>query len=247
MKGYKAFGKNMTCKGKRYAENTTFTEDFANPCKNGMHFCENPLDVLDFYPLIDDNGDMTEFAEVEALDEPKTDDNKKYCTTKLHIGAKLDLSVFIKTSFSFIYEKIKESAASGNSAQLAASGNSAQLAASGDYAQLAASGDYAQLAASGDYAKLAASGYSAKLAASGDYAKLAASGYSAKLSVTGQNSVAANIGINGSIRGTIGTWITLAEYDNSGVCVYVKSKQIDGKTLKADTFYKLKNGRFVKA
>ena len=40
-------------------------------------FAKNPLDVLDYYPLIDDNGNLTEFAEVEALAEPKTDDNKK--------------------------------------------------------------------------------------------------------------------------------------------------------------------------
>ena len=70
-----------------------------------MHFCKNPLDCLDYYPLIDDDGDLTEFAEVEALGDCLTDDNKKRCTKKLKVGAKIDLPSFIKASFEFIFEK----------------------------------------------------------------------------------------------------------------------------------------------
>ena len=46
MKGYKAFGEGMVCKGKQYAENTVFEEKDANPCVCGMHFCKEPLAVL---------------------------------------------------------------------------------------------------------------------------------------------------------------------------------------------------------
>ena len=105
MKGYKAFEKGLVCKGKQYAENTIFEKENAKVCECGMHFCENPLDVLDYYPLIDDNGELTEYAEVEALDEVFTDDNKKYCTKKLKIGAKLDLPAFVKASIDFQFEK----------------------------------------------------------------------------------------------------------------------------------------------
>ena len=108
MKGYKGFEKGLICKGKQYAENTVFEEEKAEICKSGMHFCKNPLDCLDHYPLIDDNGNMTEFAEVEALDEVLTDDNKKYCTKKLKIGAKLDLAGFIKASLNVTKEQIEK-------------------------------------------------------------------------------------------------------------------------------------------
>lgn len=108
MKGYKGFRKGLICKGKQYAENTIFEESEANICVNGMHFCKNPMDVLDHYPLIDDNGEMCEFAEVEALDETFTDDDKKYCTKKLKIGARLSLAEFIKASFDVTYRQIKE-------------------------------------------------------------------------------------------------------------------------------------------
>lgn len=108
MKGYEGFRKGLICKGKQYAENTIFEESEANICVNGMHFCKNPMDVLDHYPLIDDNGEMCEFAEVEALDETFTDDDKKYCTKKLKIGARLSLAEFIKASFDVTYRQIKE-------------------------------------------------------------------------------------------------------------------------------------------
>ena len=53
MKGYKAFEKGMICRGKQYTENTVFEEDAAEICKRGMHFCKYPLDVLEYYPLVD--------------------------------------------------------------------------------------------------------------------------------------------------------------------------------------------------
>ena len=74
MKGYKGFHKGMICRGKQYTENTVFEESEAYICKSGMHFCKNPLDVLDYYDFMDYNGEFHEFAEVEALDEVKTDD-----------------------------------------------------------------------------------------------------------------------------------------------------------------------------
>ena len=241
MKGYKAFEKGMICKGKQYAENTVFEEDTAEICKSGMHFCVNPLDCLDYYPIIDENGDLSEFAEVESLDEPETDDNKKYCAKKLKIGAKLSFAGFIKSSFEFI----KESCKINNEKIKTRKKDNSQLAASGDCSQLAASGYNSQLAASGDCSQLAASGDYSQLAASGDYSKLAASGYNSQLELNGLKSVGANIGVNGKIKGKKGNWIVLAEYDENILPICVKSAQIDGEKIKEDTFYQLKNGEFV--
>ena len=141
-------------------------------------------------------------------------------------------------------------AASGDYSQLAASGCSSKLAASGYSSKLAASGYSSQLAASGDSSKLAASGDSSQLAASGDSSKLAASGDSSKLEINGLDSVGAAIGADCAIKGMVGSWITLSEWKYDAekqrlVPVCVKSTQIDGKKIKADTFYTLKNGKFV--
>ena len=55
----------------------------------------------------------------------------------------------------------------------------------------------------------------------------------------------AAIGNNSKIKAIKGTWITLAEYDDNGICIYVKSAKIDGKRLKADTWYILKDKKFT--
>ena len=242
-KGYKAFEPGLVCRGKQYSENTTFEEKGGAICKAGMmHYCTNPLDCLDYYPLVRDDGQISAFAEVTAEAEPVTDDGKKYATKKIHVGAKLTLKGYIDAAFSFLWERseyketIKNAdnsaklaasshsaklaasgysaklAASGDSAQLAASGYSAKLAASGDSAKLAASGCSAKLAASGDSAQLAASGYSAQLAASGDSAQLAASGDYAQLAASGKDSIVAGIGIGNTAKAALGCWICLAEW-----------------------------------
>ena len=182
MKGYKGFRKGLICKDKQYAENTIFEESEANICVNGMHFCKNPMDVLDYYPLIDNNGEMCEFSEVEAMDETLTNDEKKYCTKKLKIGARLSLVEFIKASFDVTYRQIKEEVDNVSEKEnvvdnaTLAGGNEAKLA-GGEWAKLAG-GNWAKLAggngatlAGGNEAKLAG-GDNAKLAG-GEWAKLA--------------------------------------------------------------------------
>ena len=49
-----------------------------------------------------------------------------------------------------------------------------------------------------------------------------------------------------------GCWITLAEWkwDDKkcrSIPVCVKTRKVDGKKIKPDTFYKLENGKFIEA
>lgn len=145
MKGYKGFNPGLICKDKQYQENTVFEEPEAKICEKGMHFCENPFDVLDYYDLIRSDGTPNEFAKVEALDEPKTDDKKKFCSRKLKIGVKLGLSGFVKACVDFVLEKTiaempSENVDSGNYARIGSSGDSAQIGSSGNYAQINCTG-----------------------------------------------------------------------------------------------------------
>ena len=239
MKGYKGFAKGLVCRGKQYAENTVFEEEKAVICKSGMHFCENPFDVLDHYDLVNSDGSFNDFAEVEALDEAKTDDNKKFCTTKLKIGAKLSFAGFIKACVNFVIEKtsIKHADVDSND-----NGNK--------FAQIGSSGDAAQIGSSGDYAKIGSSGYSAQIGSSGYAAKIGSSGDSAQIGSSGEDSVICCAGHNSIVKAKKGSWITLAEWKHSKekgrwVPVCVKTEFVDGERIKADTFYKLVNGKFV--
>ena len=57
-------------------------------------------------------------------------------------------------------------------------------------------------------------------------------------------------GYDCKIKGKKGNWITLAEWKYSDevdnyIPVCVRSIQIDGETIKEDTYYKLEDGEFV--
>ena len=245
MKGYKAFNKGLICKDKQYKENEVFEEEKAVPCHSGMHFCKNPFDVLNYYNLVDDNGDFSDFAEVEAPEdaEVKTDDNIKYCTTKLKVGAKFSFAGFIKACVDFAIEKTQtekndsgdsaqigssgyyakigssgyyaQIGSSGYSAQIGSSGDSAKIGSSGYYAQIGSSGDSAQIGSSGDYAKIGSSGYSAQIGSSGYSAQIGSSGDYAKIKSTGYDSVICCAGDESCVSAKKGSWITLAEWEYS--------------------------------
>ncbi len=137
-KGYKGFKQGLVCNKKQYAENTVFEEEKAEICCCGMHYCKEPFDVLDYYGFVDDSGQLNEFAEVEPLAEELTNDNKKYCTTKLKVGAKFTFAGFVKACVDFVIEKTKVStdcATNDNGerkAQIGSSGYSAKIDSTGE-------------------------------------------------------------------------------------------------------------------
>ena len=149
IKGYKGFNKDMTCSGKQYKENTTYEEDGTEICEAGMmHFCENPYDVLDYYPLVNEDGDISDFAEVEAVGEVKKDGNNS-ATNKLHIGAKLGLKGFVKACVDFTIEKTRIE----NAEECTDYDNGK------NYAKIGSSGDSAQITSIGKNSVVMAAGY----------------------------------------------------------------------------------------
>jgi len=225
IKGYKAFNKDMTCNGFKYEEGKTYKKDKVIICQEGFHFCENPLDTLNYYDLCD-----SIFHEVESIG--KIDKNKgdsKIATTQIKIGAKLNLEGFIKASINFVFKYCKIN--------------------KNNYANQASSGDNANQASSGYNVNQASSGYNVKQASSGYNVKQASSGDNAKSEINGKYSVSASIGMDSKIKGKKGNWITLAEWiwnkeKQRYIPIYVKSAQIDGEKIKEDTWYMLKDGKF---
>ena len=191
MKGYKGFAPGLVCRGKQYAENTVFEEEKAVICNSGMHFCENPFDVLDYYGFVNDDAKINDFAEVEALEKPNTDDNKKFCTTKLKVGAKIGIAGLVNAFVGFTFSKVDfKNGAATNTGNMSAA------------------------------------------------------------TVEGKESFAIATGIEGKAKGALGCYISVAEWVHEG-CEWklkdFKTHKVDGKTIKANVFYTLKNGKFVKA
>jgi len=239
-KGVKAFKKGLICRDYQFKENEIFETDEVKVCEKGFHYCENPLDVLDYYDLCD-----TEFAEVEDMGVTQVDGNKS-ATTKIKIGEKLDLKGFIKLAVDFLFDNVKLTGniELGDYSQVATSGDNSRVVTSGNHSRVATSGYHSQVATSGDNSQVVTSGNHSQVATSGDNSKVATSGDNSKVAIEGKDSVAANIGIKGQIKGVIGTWITLAEYDSDNKIIFVKSAKIDGKRLKENTWYKLENNKF---
>ena len=216
MKGYKGFNKDLTCRGKQYAENTVFEEETAEICKSGMHFCKNPFEVLNYYPFVNDNAEINEFAEVEALDECKTDDNEKFTTKKLKIGAKIGIDGLIKAFINFTLSKAKAESAATNIGDCSVATNTGVCSVATN------TGDYSAATNTGDYSAA---------------------------SVEGKSSFAIATGINSKAKGKLGCYIAVAEWgqkdDGEYELINFKSHKVDGKTIKEDTYYTLKNGKFV--
>ena len=82
MEGYKAFDKNLQCRGMQYEIGKEYElGETPIPCQRGYHFCKTVADCYGFY----DRTEETRICKVEAYGEVKTDDEVKYCTDKIRI------------------------------------------------------------------------------------------------------------------------------------------------------------------
>ncbi|MDR6393028.1 DUF7666 domain-containing protein, partial [Paraburkholderia phenoliruptrix] len=201
---YKAFNKDLTCRGFQYEIGATYEhQGSVKACKGGFHACENPLDMWQYYPLTD-----SRFCVVELSGELSRHGNdSKIAAGKIKIKAEIGIPQIVTSAIQFVMDLVKDAkdgdVASGNSSKQAASGDSSTQAASGDSSTQAASGysstqaasgDSSTQAASGNSSTQAASGYSSTQAASGDSSKQAASGNSSKQAASGDSSTQAASG-----------------------------------------------------
>ncbi len=102
----------------------------------------------------------------------------------------------------------------------------------------------------GNGAKIGSSGNGAKIGSSGYGAQIGSSGYGAKIDSTGSDCVICCAGHDSAVKAKVGSWITLAEWEYSEekcrkVPKCVKTEFVDGKRIKADTWYRLQDGEFV--
>ena len=138
-------------------------------------------------------------------------------------------------------------AAQGYNGHAAAQGYNGYAAAQGDEGHAAAQGYRGHAAAQGYRGHAAAQGNWGHAAAQGDKGHAAAQGYRGHASVGGKDAIAAAFGIEGKAKACLGSWIMLAEWVLMGDGWHiktVKTANIDGEELKADTWYMLKNGEF---
>lgn len=145
---YKAMDKNMKCRGKQYEVGKTYTEPEADCCHAGMHACENPLDVLHYYPL----KNSPRFFEVECGGNvDKSGEDSKLACTELTVKGEVNFAGLVKAAVNAVFNRVKgkEPFSSGYCSTAGSSGNSSTAGSSGDYSTAAATGDYCSAKADG--------------------------------------------------------------------------------------------------
>ena len=208
---YKAFDKNMKCRGFQYEVGKEYEMDGEiKCCKRGFHACKSPIEVWDYYDMLN-----SRFAEVEqSCKIDKEEKSTKVCSSHIKIKAELKLADIINVGVEWLKDITSPSKIKTDGV----------------------------LNDNGDRNK--------KIGSSGNSAKIGSSGNSAKIDSTGEDSVIMCAGNSSKAKAKVGSWITLAEWEWSyekerNVPVCVKTEYVDGENIKADTWYQLKNRKFV--
>ena len=158
------------------------------------------------------------YCEVELEDvSEKTSEDSKRCARKISIGAEIGIKGIVEAGVKFIMDKVDW--------------NGAKESNTGDGSAATNTGDGSAATNTGD-----------RSAATN-------TGYRSAAIVEGKESIAIATGIEGKAKGALGCFIVLAEWCKDGNCEWhikdVKSAVVDGETIKANTFYMLKDGEFT--
>ena len=151
IKAYKAFDKDLSCRGFKYKVGKEYEETGdIKACEKGFHACPYPLDVFGYYAPAG-----SRFCEVEQSGKIDDSESDKVCSSKIRIGAELDIRGLVKAAVSYVKERCTNecNAEPGKPATAgdygAATAGNHGTATAGDYG--AATAGYSGAATAGDY------------------------------------------------------------------------------------------------
>ena len=224
MKAFKGFKNDLTCRGFKYEVGETYEEENAELCNTGFHACENPIDCLRYY-----NPATSVYHEVELEEVSNEQDIDSKCVgRKITIGAEIGIPEICRLTF----EYVKEHCTNANNVD-------AENQAMSGYSGVATAGDRG-VATAGDYG-VATAGYRGA-ATAGDYGVATSRGKSD----TGKQGLSVVRGSNVRVKGGLGAVLVIVEENENDYSIKEFATAIvDGKDIKADTWYKIENGKLV--
>ena len=248
IKAYKAFDKDLSCRGFKYKVGKEYEETGdIKACEKGFHACPYPLDVFGYYAPAG-----SRFCEVEQSGKIDDSESDKVCSSKIRIGAELDIRGLVKAAVSYVKERCTNeyNAEPGKPAMTgyrgvatagdrgAATAGNCGVATAGDRG--AATAGYRGVAMAGNCGAATAGDRGA--ATAGDRGAATARGKAS----TGSNGLSVARGKNVQVKGGIGAILVIAEErDDTYDIVDWKAVVVDGEVVKADTWYRLENGELV--
>ncbi len=216
IKAYKAFDKDLSCRGFKYKVGKEYEETGdIKACEKGFHACPYPLDVFGYYAPAG-----SRFCEVEQSGKIDDSESDKVCSSKIRIGAELDIRGLVKAAVSYVKERCTNEC----------NAKPGKPATAGNYGA----------ATAGDGGAATAGNRGA--ATAGDSGAATARGKAS----TGSNGLSVARGKNVQVKGGIGAILVIAEErDDTYDIVDWKAVAVDGEVVKADTWYRLENGELV--
>ena len=264
---YKGMDSNMQCRGMQYAVGKEFSVDGdIECCGNGLHACERPLDVLGYYPP----GTGARYFRVEQSGDMARErgGDSKVASRKIRVVAEIGIPGLAKAHIEYAKAHTTseytdpERATAGDSGAAtagyrgAATAGDSGAATAGDYGA-ATAGD-SGAATAGDYGAAtagdsgAATAGDSGAATAGDRGAATAGDYGAATSrgsaSVGANGIACARGNNVRVKGGLGAILVIAEEQPTDYNIaHWKAVEVDGETVKADTWYRLVDGKLVEA
>ena len=272
---YKGMDSKMQCRGMQYEVGKEFSVDGEiKCCSNGLHACERPLDVLGYYApgtgsryfRVTQSGDLAR----------ELGGDSKVASRKMRVDAEIGIPGLVKAHIEYVKAHTTTehtdpkratagdfgAATAGNFGAAtagfrgaatagfrgAATAGGSGAATAGDFGA-ATAGDSGAATAGGSGAATAgnfgaATAGGSGAATAGDFGAATSRGSAS----VGTNGIACARGCAPMARGGIGAVLVLVEEPSSSYNIaHWKAVEVDGKTVKADTWYRLKNGELMEA
>ena len=217
MKAFKGFDKNLQCRGLQYEIGGTQEFDNVKLCERGGHACEAPLDVFNYYAPGD--GSRYCVVEMDGVSEERGDDSKRVAK-KLTVGAEIGIPGLVKAHI----EYVKAHTTTEHTDPKAATAGNRGAATAGNFGA-ATAGDSGAATAGNRGAATSRGSVS-----------------------VGENGCGLVRGNGVKIKGGLGAVLLICEEntDDWGIKEW-QAFVVDGVDIKADTWYKLVDGKLVEA
>ena len=179
MKCYKGFDKDLKCHdGFQYEIGKTFETDKAD-----FHACENPMDVLAYFPPSD-----SRYCEVDLDANDQTHDDSKRVGKRIRIETEIGLSGLISAGVKFILDKVDWENAKESTDDWSAATNT------GDQSAATNTGDWSAATNTGDWSAATNTGNRSAATNTGNWSAATNTGNWSAATNTGDQSAATNTG-----------------------------------------------------
>ena len=212
MKVYKGTDKDMKCRGFQYklGEASVFDGE-PHLCRAGLHACEQPIDVLNYYAPSESRYFE---ADADGVSDERESDDSKIVAKKMTLKAEIGIPGLVKAQIEYVKNQVgfddaikrandgKENHATGYQGAASATGNRGAASATGDRGAASATGDRGAASATGNRGAASATGDRGAASATGYQSAASATGYQSAASATGYRGAASATGYQGAASAT---------------------------------------------